>query len=60
MTLDYVKYVLPMRRRYQARGLTVWGKPRRDANKKRRPELSGLRGREYHAAHMRLWRAERT
>ena len=50
MTFEYVKYVLPMRRRYQAQGLTVWGKPRRQRPLKY-PQLAGLDRRTYR----RLW-----
>jgi hypothetical protein len=50
---EYVKYVLPMRRRYQAAGLTVAGSPRRN---RRWPQLAGLdnHGPEYHRQYSRL------
>ena len=54
---NYLAYVLPYRRRLQARGLTVLGRPRLN---RCRPELAGLpnHGAEYHRHYMRLRRAE--
>lgn len=57
MTFEYVKYVLPMRRRNQARGLTILGKRRATIA---RPQLAGLSGRSYHTEYMRLVRGSRT
>lgn len=48
----YQKYVLPMRRRNQAAGRTVFNKPRRQVA---RPELHGLTG----AAYLKSYRALR-
>ncbi len=55
MTLEYLKYILPMRRRYQALGLRVDGKPR-TGRWNRRPELAGLDPKEYHRRYMEQWR----
>lgn len=56
MTFEYQKYRLPLRRRYQAAGLTIKGKPRRN---QRRPELRGLKGRDYQQGYMQLIRKEK-
>lgn len=51
---NYLKYILPARRRHQAAGLTVFGQVRQ--RPWRMPQLGDLQGRERHAAYMRLWR----
>lgn len=55
---DYLKYTLPMRRRYQALGLTVLGHARKDGHRRSWPQLAGLdsQGREYHRLYMQLRR----
>lgn len=55
MTFEYQKYVLPMRRRWQALGRTTQNKPRRNRSW---PALAGLSGREYLKAYIRLVRTE--
>jgi hypothetical protein len=53
MSFSYLKYVLPIRRRYQAAGLTVFGAPRRN---RKWPQLAGLKNSdpEYHRQYKRL------
>lgn len=51
MTFEYQKYVLPMRRRNQAAGRTVFNKPRRNVE---RPELRGLTGPAYIKAYREM------
>jgi len=55
MNLEYVKYILPMRRRFQAMGRTVNNQPRRN---RARPQLWGLDTREYHRRYMQIWRGK--
>lgn len=55
MTFEYLKYVLPMRRRFQAMGRTVFNRPR---TKRKRPELRGLNLKDYHRLYMRIRRQE--
>jgi hypothetical protein len=52
MSYEYLKYVLPMRRRYQALGRTVNNRQRKN---RVWPELAGLaNGPEYHARYSLL------
>lgn len=55
MTFEYLKYVLPMRRRFQAMGRTVFNQPR---TKRPRPELHGLNLKDYRRLYQRIRRRE--
>lgn len=54
MSFDYIKYVLPYRRRNQARGLNVFGHKRKDLHLRHWPELAGLSYNEYHRRYKAL------
>lgn len=53
MNFNYLKYVLPMRRRFQAMGRTVRNRPRIN---RRWPQLAGMdnASREYHRRYNQL------
>lgn len=57
MTFEYLKYVLPMRRRFQAMGRTVFNRPR-ISTAKPRPQLRGLNLKDYRRLYMRIRRQE--
>lgn len=58
MNFEYLKYILPYRRRNQARGLDVFGHARKGAVRRSWPQLAGLdsQGKEYHRIYMQLRR----
>lgn len=59
MNFDYIKYILPYRRRNQARGLDVFGHERKGRVRRSWPELAGLAYNEYHRRYKALTKARK-